>query len=101
MATQSAIFIPEAGNGQTASLAAATSTGELVIGTNRIFAVNATDDVNIKFGNSGMAAASAADFRIPANTVATFDLGSYTDRVRLFNNTAASVTYWILMLSRA
>lgn len=101
MATFSSIFIPRGNETSSASLAATTSTAEIVLAKDTIFAVNATADINIKFGVSGMSAAASTDFRIPAGTTATFDLGYAYDRIRLYNAGAASLNYFILPLSRS
>jgi hypothetical protein len=60
-----------------------------------LFALNATGDINIRCGNSGMPAAAATDFRIPAGTTVTYQVPSQWDRIRLFNPNAGSVTYYI------
>lgn len=65
------------------------------------FAINADQDITIKFGTAGMAAAAATDFRIPANQTYVYDLGRNFDRVRVFNlssTTAANI--FIQPLSR-
>ena len=77
-----------------ASLGTTTSSAEQVLGTNVVFAINADQDITIKFGVSGMGAAAATDFRIPQNQTYTFDTGYYIDRIRVFNmngTTAANV----------
>lgn len=70
---------------------AGASTAEIVLGTNCIFAINATADINIKFGNSGMGAAAATDYRIPANQQTTLDTGSAFDRIRVFGTASVSI----------
>ena len=101
MATFSAVFSPT-GPGQdlSSTVTASASSAEIVLGTDRIFAINATDDVNIAFGVSGMAAAAATNFRIPGGTVATYDTGQF-DRIRLYNATSATITYYIQLLTKA
>lgn len=102
MAIFSGIFIPVGGataNSATADQSAAvtgtTSTAEIVLGRYQLFAINASGDINIRFGNSGMPAAAATDFRIPSGVVATYQVPAQWDRLRIFNPSATSVTYWI------
>lgn len=102
MAKIAGIYVPDGGGASstadiTAALATVTSSAEIVLGPNRIFNITATGALTIRFGVSGMPAASAADFQIPANTVMTFSLGPVggNDRIRVFNTTASSITYWI------
>lgn len=106
MATFSAVFTPSgSGTGTTAdlnaSLAATTSTAAITLEHNRLFAINADGDINIRFGNSGMDAASGADYRIPAGTTAVYDLGNAFTRIRLYNPGGSSINYWIQPLVRA
>jgi hypothetical protein len=102
MATFTSIFVPVGGatlNSTTADLSGTisgtSSTGEIVLNRYTIFAVNATGDINIRCGNSGMPAAAATDFRIPAGVVATYAVPEQWDRIRLYNAAGTSVTYWI------
>lgn len=78
-----------------ASLATVTSTAEIVLGRYQLFAINASGDINIRFGNSGMPAAAATDYRIPANTIVTYQIPQNYDRLRIFNPTGSSINYWI------
>jgi hypothetical protein len=102
MAVQSAILVPAGDAVQKVSaLAATTSSAALVLGTNRIFAINADQDITIRFGNAGLAAADATFYRIPANQQTTLDLSDQFTQIRVFNlssSTAANV--WVLPLSR-
>lgn len=82
------------------SITTVTSTAEIVLGRYQLFAINATGDVNIRFGNAGMPAAAATDFRIPSGVVATYAMTNQYDRIRLFNNGASSITYWIQPLQQ-
>lgn len=105
MAVFSAILGFAGDAGQTAALATVTSTGEIVLGPNAIFAIRSTGtapagDFNLKFGNAGMAAASATDFQFPANQVFTLQTGDHTDRIRVFNPGGTSITYWIQKMDR-
>lgn len=102
MAIYASIFVPVGGStagSTTADLSgtvgATSSSGEIVLSRYQLFAINATTDLNIRFGNSGMPAAAATDFRIPAGVVATYQIPAQYDRFRLFNSTAGSSSYWI------
>lgn len=102
MATFTSIFIPVGGStsGSTTAdlngtVAATSSSAEIVLGRYQLFAINANGDVNIRFGNSGMPAAAATDFRIPASVVATYQVPQQWDRLRIFNPGGATITYWI------
>lgn len=102
MAVFSAILVPSNDAPiKVAALAASTSSAELVMSNNRIFAINADQDITIRFGTSGMAAADATFYRIPANQQTTFDLGGAFDRIRVFNQAAATAAnVYIELLSR-
>lgn len=102
MAVFTSIFCPVGGStaGSTTAdisgtLTATTSTAEIILGRYTIFAINANADINIRCGNSGMPAAAATDFRIPAGVVATYSVPEQWDRIRLYNATAGGLTYWI------
>lgn len=94
MATLDAVFIPS-NDVSTATLGAASSSAEIVVGKNRILYITASADSNIKFGVSGMGAATAADIPIWGKTYSRFDTGEY-DRVRVFSTPGA--TYFIVPL---
>ena len=88
---------PENKNG---TIGAGVSSAEISIGNNRIFVFNADQDVMIKFGNTGMGAAAATDFRIIANTYAPFDMGQQVGFIRLFNNGGSTANWFIQYLSK-
>lgn len=100
MATFSSIFSPAGSGDVSAALAATTASAEIVMNKNAIFAINATGDFTVAFGNSGMSAPTSANFRIPAGVIASYDLGDSFDRIRIFNLTAGSITYYIQQLVR-
>lgn len=100
MATQSAVFIPEATD-YTTTVTTAASSAEIVIGTNRLFALTADGDFHLRIGNSGMSAASTSNYKCWANTVYTYDFGSYNDRIRIYNPGGSTVNIFIQYLSRA
>lgn len=60
------------------------SSSEIVFGPNCIFIVVGDQDFFLKVGNSGMAAAANTDLYIPAKIPMTFDIGSFTDRIKVF-----------------
>src|SRR5581483_3464364 len=95
MAIFSAILTPSDTTAiKVAALATTTISSEQALGTNVVFAINADQDITIKFGIAGMAAAATTDFRIPQNQTFTFFTGRNFDRIRVFNqsgSTAANV----------
>jgi hypothetical protein len=102
MAIFTSIFVPVGGSTTGSStadvsgtLTATTSTGEIIVNRYSLFVINANGDINIRFGNSGMPAAAATDFRIPANTMAVYQVPAQWDRFRLYNAGASGLTYWI------
>src|SRR5690348_17084315 len=94
MADFAGIFVPPApGQAQSSTLATVTSTAELVFGNRTRLAIVVTGAAAVRFGNSGMAAASAADALIPPNTLVVFNLGDAYDRIRIFNVGASTINY--------
>jgi hypothetical protein len=83
-----------------AALATGQSTAEIALGPNRIFAINADQDITIKFGNAGMTAAAGTEYRIPANQQTTFDTGANVNSIRLWNLAATNANIYIILLSR-
>ena len=102
MATFDAILVPASLRGsKEAALAASTSSTEIAVGHNVMLAINADQDVTVRFGPVGLGAADATDFRIPQNSTMVFDLGRDKESVRFFNlssTTAANI--WYLALSK-
>lgn len=80
-----------------AALAAATASAAQFIGARRIIDINADQDVMVVFGNSGVGAPTAANYRIPANQQTTFDMGP-NSYVRFFNNGASAANIYIQAL---
>ena len=106
MATYSSVFVPQESGASTtsdvsATLATVTASNEIVMGKNVIFAINATGDMNLIFGLSGVKTPTASNFRIPAGTIATYDLSDSSDRIRIFNPTGGNITYYIQFLKRS
>lgn len=84
-----------------AALAASTSSSAQSIGARQVFAINATQDITIRFGTSGMSTAAATNFRIPANQTATFEMSDAFTHIRVFNLGASAADIYIQTLSRA
>lgn len=104
MALQSAILVPAATNGVTATLAGTTASAAIVIGTSGLFAINADQNLSITFGLSGGVAASTPSgtvgFVIPSGAIFTFDLGANFDSFKIYNTSGTSTTYSYQQLSR-
>lgn len=120
MATFHAVWKPSDASGgiqhtvKVASLAAGASSAEIVLGNNQIFSIVAfaqavgttTNNINLKFGVSGMSAAAATDMGLPCGTPTSdaglqyFDTGDTFSSVRVFNNTAQIVDVYICKMSR-
>ena len=102
MAVFSSILVP-AGEAavQVLALAATTSSAEISLGTNRIFAINADQDITIKFGQAGLAAATGVEYRIPANQQTTFDTSDAYASIRVFNKGASAANIYVQKLSRS
>lgn len=101
MAVLSSILVPANETAiKVAAIATVTSSAEIVIGANRIFAINATGDITIKFGNAGLTAADATNYRIPANQQTTFDTGQAAPSIRVFNLAGTATDVYIQLLSR-
>lgn len=89
---------PPPGAVQSNTLATVTSTAELVFTNRSRIAIVVSGLAAVRFGNSGMAAASASDALIPPNTMVIFNLGDAYDRIRIFNTTAGTINYSVYPL---
>ena len=102
MATVTSIFI--AGPAVNFSLAATTASARQTLSTNQLFAINATTDITIAFGNShgqrATASGAATEFRIPAGQTAELDWGSYYDEFMVYNLSVAAGTVYYMELRR-
>ena len=85
-----------------AALGASTAAAATSIGKNRIFAINADQDITVLFGSSAVAAPDAAAYRIPANQQTVFDMGWANTHIRVFNlSGSVAANIWIKLLSVA
>lgn len=102
MATFSAILVPA----QTAATvisgqSAGSSSAEQALGYNQIFAINATQDITIRFGLPGFSsAAGTADFRIPAGSTMVFDTGTAYTSFKVYNLGTSACNIYIQPLSK-
>lgn len=101
MARYASILIPSNDLPQkVANLGTSTASSAIKIGTNRIFVINADQDITISFGlSTSIVTPTAAYYRIPANQQTTFDMGSANDTIEVYNlsgSTAANVYIMIL-----
>jgi hypothetical protein len=73
----------------------------VVMGTRQVFSINADADINITFYSSlgGTKTATATNWRVPANIVATFDMSDYYDTISVFSTAGANV--WYLKANRS
>ena len=99
MAKFSAVFTFSQEAPTTATLGGTTSSGEIVLGVDRQFAITATNAFNLVMGNSGMSAASASNFEFPGSAVFTLSTSGGNDRIRIFNPGGTSITYWVQPLA--
>lgn len=101
MATFAAIFPPAGAAVKLSVNASASSAKQTLGGTKFLFAINADQDITIKFGyDAAGVTAATTDFRIPAGVVATWDTGQY-DSFAVFNQGASSANVYIQPLSRS
>jgi hypothetical protein len=120
MAVFQHVYVPTSASGgvqntTTATLTTGTSSAEIVLGQRQLFMVTAfaqatgttTNNLNLRFGTSGMSAATVADMGLPINGPTfsvlpmVFDTGEEFDRIRIFNNSTASIVYYVMKLNRA
>lgn len=82
------------------ALGASTSSAEIVLGPNCIFAIIGTGNFNLAFGPASMSAAAATDFFIPSGQIVTLDTTNQWNSIRVFNNTAGNIDIYVQKLSR-
>lgn len=84
----------------TTALVAAGSTGDIVIGFRRVFAIIADSAIHVRWGLAAtIANAAATDFLIPANMMVTLEMGEEFDRIRVFAATGATGNVYVLPLT--
>lgn len=82
----------------TGTVTAGVSSAEIDIAPNQIFYLIANGDLNIRFGSTGLTAATASNFYLPSKTGTRYDSGRTGMAMRLFNPTGSTVTWWIQTL---
>lgn len=82
----------------TGTILTTASSAEILMGAYQYIAINANGDMNIRFGGTGLPAATASDFRIPANTIAVYPISKMNPAIRIFNPGGSTITYWIQFL---
>jgi hypothetical protein len=108
MSFRSVIFAPVGGGNTSASdrqdltaqLATVTSSAAIPINF-PAFNFRANVEMNIRFGSTGIPAAAATDFQVPANTIVTFAMTKQCNVIRIFNPTGGNGNYWIQPLTIA
>lgn len=99
MATLDSIFYPS-GEDATGTVAGTTASAEIPIGKNRIFALIADQDCHIKFGGSGLSAASTSNFKLFSGIIARFDMGDVVQSLSIYNPGSTTLNYYIMYLTR-
>lgn len=93
---------------KTTALATVTASAEIIIGPEALFAIVGRGSganvlggaFNLVFGNSGMAAPTAANFQMPGATVFFLQTGDHADRIRVFNPDATAIDVYVQRLDR-
>lgn len=120
MAVFQHIPVPSSATGSIESVTSQTITtgasgAEIALGSRQLFMLTAfaqaagttTNNINVKFGPSGLGAATVADMGLPISgptfSVAPviFDTGDEFQSIRIFNNSTASVVIYVMKLNRA
>jgi hypothetical protein len=79
------------------------STAAIPLLVNEQIAINANQDINIRFSNTnatGVTAAVAADFRIPQNSTFVFHIPKSVNEMFLYNGSGSTATYWWTYLNK-
>src|SRR5690348_9205657 len=95
-----AAFIPHSDPPLNESVNATSAGAVHTIGSNRLFALNATQDITIAFGLSTgkVASATSTSWRIPAGVSVQFDLGDAFDQFQVYNLGASAATVYVIFL---
>lgn len=101
MARLSSVLIPSCEEAVLLQPTSSSASAIQTIGKNRIFAINADQDITIRFMNAAgpSLTADSADYRIPANQQTTLDTGQAFDSFEVYNlsaSTTANVYYQTL-----
>jgi len=90
-------------SGVTGTLTATTASSGITLGQNAVFAINATQDIEIVCYPSGSVVVPSATvgFRIPANATYTIDMGTSCDTFAIYNAGSVTATYSYQLLSIA
>jgi hypothetical protein len=100
MATLDSIFILEAGDANNVSVNAGASSAAIAA-PKALFALIATGDCHIAFGDKAtMADAAATSMRVPGDSWARFDMGRHT-HFKIFNPGGSAITVQWIRLSRS
>jgi hypothetical protein len=102
MATFAATYVPGAAQA-TATTVASTTAVSITLGTNRLFAIQASGSYTIAFFNSAStspATAGATDWPQVASQIAEYDTGSAYNSISVYNPGGSSITVWTLPLAR-
>lgn len=103
MAVFDAVFTPSQRRAiKIPNLATTSASTEQAFGNGEIIAINADQDITIRFGPpGGVGAPDDTDFRLPQNTQSTFDMGNGWTSFKVFNrSTTTAANIWILPLSK-
>jgi hypothetical protein len=65
-----------------------------------VIVINATQDVNIRFGSASSVAAVSTDFRIPQNQTFTFTVHADSRYFSLYNGSGTTATYYWTYLNQ-
>ena len=100
MATLSAILVMDGVPGNSGSQTTGASTAQIFVGNRRLIAINADQDVRIRWGSVSGPSAVSTDFRIPANQTFTLDSGDEHPYFSLFNGSGVTANYSWAYLSK-
>ena len=101
MASLDAVFVPANQRGtKIAALGAATSSAEQAVCRNCIVAITATGAYHIRWGQTGMSAATADDFYVPSGVVFQWDASREWTFFRVFNPAGAAIDIHFSFFSR-
>jgi len=101
MAVMDAILIPGAPRAtKIAALAGSASSAEQLLGPRKLFLITGDGDFHLRFGQTGMDAATVADLLVPTDAGAVWDTGDEFTHIRVFNPGAGAINVYIMPLTR-